>query len=104
VRVDRAPGGRTIAEVWAARDLADKPVVVRGKVVKFRAGIMGTNWMHIRDGSGSEANGDHDLTVTTDDTAAAGDVVIVSGTLRRDKDFGAGYVYPVIVEKAKISK
>jgi hypothetical protein len=33
-----------------------------------------------------------------------GDVVVVKGTVRLDKDFGAGYAYPVIVEDAKITK
>jgi hypothetical protein len=31
-----------------------------------------------------------------------GDVVTVKGVLHVDKDFGAGYAYPVIVEDAKI--
>ncbi|HEU4521547.1 MAG TPA: OB-fold nucleic acid binding domain-containing protein [Thermoanaerobaculia bacterium] len=102
-QVEKPAGGKSVAELWAQRAQLDgKTVTVRGTVVKFRAAIMGTNWMHIRDGSGSEASGDHDLTVTTDDTAAPGDVVSVTGTLRKNKDFGAGYLYPVIVEKGTI--
>ena len=31
-------------------------------------------------------------------------MVLVKGTVRVDKDFGAGYSYPVIVEDAKLSK
>lgn len=31
--------------------LKDKSVLVRGKIVKFNAGIMGKNWIHLRDGS-----------------------------------------------------
>jgi hypothetical protein len=107
VSVARAEGtnGKTIAEIWAGREtLKDAPVIVRGKVVKFLPGIMGKNWLHLRDGSGSHDNGSDDITVTTADRAAVGDVVLVSGTLRIDKDFGAGYRYPVIVEEAKVSK
>jgi hypothetical protein len=105
VKVSKAEGGKSVAEVWAARaSLADKEVVVRGKVVKFLGGIMGTNFMHIRDGSGAEANGDHDLTITTTEVASVGDVVTVRGVVHVDKDFGAGYRYPVIVEKASIQK
>jgi hypothetical protein len=107
VSVDKASGAndRTVAEVWAQRDkLKDGPVAVRGKVVKFLPGIMGKNWLHLRDGSGTHAAGDDDLTVTTADTAAVGDVVLISGTVRIDKDFGAGYRYAVIVEEAKVSK
>jgi hypothetical protein len=107
VSVAKAEGtkGRSIAEVWAQKDiLKDAPVAVRGKVVKFLPGIMGKNWLHLRDGSGSHESGDDDITVTTNDMAAVGDVVLVSGTVRLDKDFGAGYRYPVIVEEAKVSK
>jgi hypothetical protein len=107
VSVAKAEGaaGRTIAEVWAQKDkLQDAPVAVRGKVVKFLPGIMGKNWLHLRDGSGSRDKGDDDITVTTAATVAVGNVVLVNGTLRIDKDFGAGYRYAVIVEEAKVSQ
>jgi hypothetical protein len=106
VKVPKASGAdaRTVAEVYAQRAaLKEKPVTIRGKVVKFNAGIMNRNWVHLRDGSGT-AGQDNDLTVTTGDSAAVGDVVLVKGTVRVDKDFGAGYAYPVIVEDAKLTK
>jgi hypothetical protein len=106
VKVPRAPGAdaRTIAEVYAQRGtLKEKGVAVRGKVVKFNEGIMGRNWLHIRDGTGSD-NKDNDLTVTTGDKAQVGEVVVVKGTLRVDKDFGTGHPYPVIVEDAKVTR
>ncbi len=107
VKVPKAEGSdaKTVSEVWSGRaSLSNKEVAVRGKVVKFLGGIMGTNFLHLRDGSGSEANGDHDLTVTTSEKATVGDVVTVRGVVHVDKDFGAGYEYPVIVEKATIKK
>ncbi len=105
VKVEKAPNGKTVAGTYAAKDeLKDKPVVIRGKVVKFLSGIMGKNWLHLRDGSGSGDKGDNDITVTTNDVVAVGDVVTVNGTVRVDKDFGAGYRYPVIVEEAKVTK
>jgi hypothetical protein len=105
VKVEKAEGGKTIAEVWAGKKaLKDKPVVIRGTVVKFLPDIMGKNWMHLRDGSGTRAKGDDDITVTTSDSVKVGDVVTVKGTLYVDKDFGAGYEYPVIVEDAKLQK
>jgi len=105
VKVPKAEGGKTVAEVYAQRTaLADKETVVRGKVVKFLPGIMGRNWLHLRDGSGSADKKDNDLTVTTSETAAVGDVVVVKGKVKIDQDFGAGYAYPVLVEDAKISK
>ena len=107
INVAKAEGANayTVAEVWAQKDkLKDATVVVRGKVVKFLPGIMGKNWLHLRDGSGNHQSGDDDITVTTGDNAAVGDVVVVTGALRIDKDFGAGYRYAVIVEDAKVAK
>ncbi len=106
VKVPKASGGdaRTVSEVYTQRSaLKEKPVTIRGKVVKYNEGIMGRNWLHIRDGSGA-AGKDNDLTITTAEKAAVGDVVVVKGTVRVDKDFGAGYSYPVIVEDAKLAK
>jgi hypothetical protein len=98
-----APGGKTIADVWANRKtFAGKSVTVRGKIVKFNGGILGTNWLHIQDGSGSAKDGTNDLTVTSDGGAGIGDVVTATGTIAIDKDFGAGYAYAVILEKATV--
>lgn len=105
-KVAKASGAdaRTVAEIHAQRmALKEKTVTVRGEVVKFNEGIMGRNWVHLRDGTGV-AGKDNDITVTTADHASVGDVVVVKGTVRIDKDFGAGYAYPVIVEDAKLSK
>jgi len=106
IKVEKAGGAdaKTVAELWAAKGVKDVPVSVRGKVVKFLPGIMGKNWLHVRDGSGTQQKGDNDLTVTTNDTVAVGDVVTVKGTVRRDKDFGAGYAYGCIIEDASVSK
>jgi hypothetical protein len=90
-------------EVWASKAaLKDRNVVVRGKVVKFLPSIMGKNWLHVRDGSGTHAKGDDDICVISDDTTAVGSVVTLTGTVRVDKDFGAGYSYPVIIDGAKL--
>ena len=98
-----APGGTTVAKLWANRkSLAGKTVTVRGQVVKFNGGIMGRNWIHIQDGSGSAADGTHDLLVTSDAIAKIGDVITATGTVAVDKDFTAGYAYAVLIEGAKI--
>jgi len=107
VKVEKASGAdaRTVAEIYSQRTaLREKPVTVRGKVVKYNAAIMGKNWLHLRDGTGKADKGDHDITITTGDSVAVGDVVTVKGVVRTDKDFGAGYAYPVIVEDARVSK
>lgn len=96
-------GGLSIAETWAKRaSLAGKPVTIRGTVVKVNNSIMGSNWLHLQDGSGKAADGTNDLTVTTDAVVKAGDVVTVSGTLAVKKDFGSGYSYEAILERATI--
>jgi hypothetical protein len=103
VNVARAVGdnAQTVEEiVTRGVDLKDKPVLLRGKVVKYNSGIMGRNWIHLRDGSGSTA--DNDIIVTTADQAKVGDVVTVKGVVRTDRDFGSGYIYKVIIEDATL--
>jgi len=101
--VEPATGGLTVARVWAeSGGLAGTEITVRGRVVKFNGGILGTNWIHLQDGSGSEADGTHDLTVTTLGTASVGDVVTAKGVLATDKDFGAGYTYEILLEDAEL--
>jgi hypothetical protein len=100
-----AAGGYSVANLWARRaELGGKTVIVRGKVVKFRIGIMGRNWLHLQDGTGKANDGTNDITVTTTADVMAGDIVTATGTLALDKDFGAGYRYAVIVEGATVSK
>ena len=105
VKVEKAKGGQTVGEVFADRKkLAGKKVTIRGKVTKFNSGIMGKNWLHIQDGTGSAADKSFDLTVTTMGKATVGDIVVVEGTLATDKNFGAGYAYTAIVENATVTK
>jgi hypothetical protein len=99
------PDARTVAEVVAKRtDLKDKTVVVRGKVVKFTPEVLGKNWVHLRDGSGSAADGTNDVLVTTKDEARIGDVVVVKGVVHTDRDLGSGYSYKVLIEEATLQK
>ena len=64
----------------------------------------GKNWVHLRDGSGKSDDGSNDLLVTTNDSAALGDVVLVKGVVAIDRDLGSGYAYKVLVENAKLQK
>jgi len=96
-------GGYSVAGIHEqAASLAGQQVTVRARVVKFTPNIMGTNWIHIQDGSGEGATSD--LTVTSSAKVAAGDMVLVRGPLSVDKDFGAGYKYAVIIEGAEVTK
>lgn len=98
--IAKVEGGNTIAEVYTDKQkLNGNAVRVRGQVTKFTANVMGKNWLHIRDSSTSD-----DLTVISENDAAINDVVIIDGKLALDKDFGYGYVYPLIVEDASVAK
>ena len=105
IKVEKAKGADayTVSETYEkAGKLDKKTVVVRGKVVKVSKGIMGKNWVHLRDGSGDSGKGTNNLVVTTQDDPKVGDVVTAKGILYKDKDFGAGYKYKVIVEEATV--
>jgi hypothetical protein len=107
VKVPKASGAQahTVAEIISkSTELKDKSVLLRARVVKFNAAIMGKNWIHLRDGSGSAAAATDDLLATSGDSVKVGDTVLISGTVRKDKDFGSGYAYKVIIEDAKVQK
>lgn len=101
ISITPVEGGVTVAELFSNRDThAGKVRRIRGKVIKVNAGIMGRNWVHIQDGTA--AAGDYDLTVTTNDEVTVGSVVTFEGRITLNKDFGAGYVYAVIMEDARV--
>jgi len=105
VKVAKATGAnaKTVADIYAQRaQLKDQNVVVRGQVVKFTADIMDRNWIHLRDGTGSADAKSNDLLVTTKQTAKVGDVVLVSGPVKTDVNYGSGYAYPVVIDSATL--
>ena len=107
VKVEKAagPNAYTVAEIYAKRSALDKKtVVVKGKVVKVSQGIMGKNWIHIQDGSGDQQKGTHNIVATSKEMSAVGDIVTITGTFAKDRDFGAGYLYKAIIEDAKVQK
>ena len=99
--IKKPAGGKTVAEIFAEKAaLSGKEVKLCGKVVKFSSEIMGKNWLHLQDGTGSQET--NDLTITTSSTVQVGETVEVSGILTLDKDFGFGYKYNVIIEDANV--
>lgn len=104
VNVEPLIEGENIEAVFANPDkYSGKEFSVRGTVVKYNSNIMGKNWLHLQDGSGDAGLRNSDLTVTTDSVAAVGDVVVATGNIVLDKDFGAGYQYPILMEDAKLT-
>lgn len=105
IKVTKAVGANayTVEEIIThASEMKDKPVLLRGKVVKYNPGIMGKNWLHLRDGTGSEEQSTNDILVTSSNEVKPGDVVTLKGVVRTDKDFGAGYAYKVMIEEATL--
>ena len=98
----KAAGGKTVGEIFTEKDaLSGQAVTIRAKVTKFSPEIMGTNWLHLQDGTG--AAGNNDLTITSPATVKVGDTVLVKGVVTVNKDFGFGYKYDVIIEKAEVT-
>ena len=101
VKVEPLKNGYTIAKIFDEKEsLAGKKVKVKGLVVKYNAGIMDRNWIHIQDGTSGKDG--FDLLVTSTNPAQVGQTIIAEGTVAVDKDFGAGYKYSVLLENADI--
>lgn len=106
-KVDKPKAGsvkkatHTVADLFfQPKLLAGKTVEVRGVVTKYNEGIMGSNWIHLQDGTGQA--GKDDLVVTTQQTAKPGDRITAKGTLAVDRDLGSGYFFPVLLENATV--
>lgn len=96
--IKKAKNGITIKSLLDKKEqLVGQPIHIRGKVVKYTSNVMGKNWVHIRDSSSST-----DLTITTDNEVKKGDIILVSGKLILNKDFGYGYSYDVLLENSSI--
>ena len=97
------PSGLTVEKLYSQKDqLSNKPVAINAQVVKVSKNIMGKDWIHLQDGSGS--NGTGDITATSkNSTVKVGDTVTAEGIIKTKVDFGYGYKYAVIMEEAKFS-
>ena len=101
VNVAASEGTISIAELFKNRETYNNTVVrLRAEVTKYNPAIMNVNWLHMQDGT--EYNGEFDLTVTTAATVQIGDVITIEGKVALNKDFGAGYIYNIIIENAAI--
>lgn len=102
IKVEPLKDGLTVEQIYnQIKSIANKKVKVKGVVTKVNENIMGTNWIHIQDGTGKE--GSHDLLITSNETAKVGQTIVAEGTVVADKDFGSGYFYSVLLEDSAIS-
>lgn len=99
VKIESGEGAITISELFSdPKAYEGKTIRVTGEVTKFNSAIMDRNWVHIQDGT--EADGKFDLTATSSETFVVGSKVTLEGILTLDHDFGYGYTYDVLLEKA----
>jgi hypothetical protein len=98
---EEGPDAKTVAEIVTARlALRDQPVTVRARVDRVSRNVMGMNWVHLRDGSGTPADGNYDVVATSEELPAVGQVVIARGIVRTDVEAGMGHAFKVLVENA----
>ena len=99
--IEHEEGMVSIAELYAnPSDFEGKRIQVKGEVAKFNAQIMERNWIHLQDGT--EFDGKYDLTATSQQGLAVGEVVTLEGILALNRDFGYGYSYELLLEEATI--
>ena len=106
VDLQPAVGRFTVEELFAQKDKLNGEVIeLKGKVAKLSQQIMGTDWIHIEDGTGDKSSKTDKIIVrTTQGGISVGDELTAKGVLYVNKDFGHGYFYPVIIEEAIIIK
>lgn len=89
-----------IAEVFQRRaDLKGRQVKVRGQVDRVNV-VQGVAYVHLKDGTGSAAEGTDDLLCISEKELLKGATVTLEGTVVVDKDVGMGSK-PVVLEQAK---
>jgi hypothetical protein len=103
-KLEKAEGGQTLGEISASPSkFSGQTVKVRGIVVwtlpGMRLGQRAANWYRLQDGSVADP-----LVFTSTDKLEVGDVVVISGKLATDKDFGGGMSYKMIVEGASVTR
>lgn len=103
INITPVKNGVTIAEILKNPSAFNgKTVIIKGKITKYTAGVMGKNWIHIQDGT--EFNGKFDIVITTLAELKDGDTVTFEGPISLNKDLGYGYFFEVLMEDAKLVK
>lgn len=79
---------------------AGKKVELTGVCTKVNAGIMGRNWLHLKDGSRDS----YDLVITSPEMAEKGSEITIRAIVRLNVDLGSGYSYPILLENGVIAQ
>lgn len=96
--------GHRVADLFAKKStLSDTKVRVRATVVQVTMNVMGTNFVHVRDGSGKADEKTHDLVLKVAESPPdVGEQALFEGVLKTAVDLGAGYSYAVLIEDASV--
>jgi len=101
--IEKAEKGKTVEEIYSGRDkLKDRPVTLRGKVIKVSRNILKKNWITLSDGTGTKPD-DRIVAVTTDNVAL-GETATLRGIVKTDVNLGGGYKYKVLIDEAGLAK
>ncbi|MFH6768139.1 GW dipeptide domain-containing protein [Gaetbulibacter aquiaggeris] len=101
INITRQKGSIKISEIVNnPKKYEGQTVQIDGECTKINLGIMGKNWIHLKDGSQDA----YDLVITSDEMVDVGSVVTLRAEVVLDKDFGAGYKYDLILENGVIVK
>jgi hypothetical protein len=103
IKPEPVKNGISIAELLKnPKSYEGKKVIVKGKVTKYTAGVMGKNWVHLQDGT--DYKGKFELIITTADDLKDIKSATFEGAITLNKDLGYGYFFEVLMEDAKLVK
>lgn len=93
------------ATTLSIAELLKDPAAYEGKVVeltgtctKINEGILGRNWLHLKDGTADS----EDLVITSSDLVDLDSEITIRAIVSLNRDFGAGYSYDVLLEEGKV--
>jgi len=105
--IERAKESKVSDIVSNIQTFDGKTVSVNGKVVKVLRNVLGKDWLHLQDDTGTSAVPVQRLIVIMKQTNidfAKGDILLVNGLITANKDVGSGNVFEVVMEEAEIRK
>ncbi len=73
-------------------------IEVEGICSKINEGILKRNWIHLK----TDPDAEKEIVATSSSTIKVGESLTLRAIVRINKDFGAGYVYPILLEDAVI--
>ncbi len=98
-KVKPQQGVTKISELVAnPKSFEGKTVIISGICTKVNPNIMNRNWIHVKDGS----QDNYDLVITSDTFIPEGKSFTMKAIVVLNKDFGAGYIYDLLLEQGEL--